>query len=238
MMAEPGTTSDAPNSSRIGVVAPHAPTVRQRLLARLIYLVVRAVAATLRYEYRDESGLLGDEPPRPVIFAGWHNRLALALIVYEKYVHRRQPARRLAALASASRDGALVSRVLELFHVQPVRGSSSRRGLQALVELTAWSGRGYDLAITPDGPRGPRYEVQPGVLSLAQLTGQPIVPAAYNLSFKWCLKSWDGFQIPLPFSRCEVVIDAPVIVPRQATQEERDQLRAELSRRLAAITRD
>jgi hypothetical protein len=237
-MDAPSTAPETSQASRIGAVVPHAPTLGQRLLARLIYLLIRAVAATLRYEIRDRSGLIGDELSGPVIFAGWHNRLVLALVVYELLLRRRQPARRLAALASASRDGALVARVLELFHVQPVRGSSSRRGLHALLELTRWSGRGYDLVITPDGPRGPRYEVQPGVLSLAQLTGQPIVPATYNLSLKWSLWSWDGFQIPLPFSRCEVVLDAPVLVPRQARQAERDHLRAELKRRLSAITRD
>ena len=105
---------------------------------------------------------------------------------------------------SASRDGAFLAAILERFGVQPVRGSSSRRGAQALLELTTWAERGYDLAITPDGPRGPRYVVQDGAMSLAQITGLPIVPVSYFLKWKIQLKSWDGFQIPLPFSICEV----------------------------------
>ena len=66
----------------------------------------------------------------------------------------------------------------------PVRGSSSRRGPQALLELTSWAERGYDLAITPDGPRGPRYVVQEGAIGLAQVTGLPIIPASYHLRWK------------------------------------------------------
>jgi len=73
-------------------------------------------------------------------------------------------------MVSASRDGGLLAAVLERFKVQPVRGSSSRRGRQALLELTTWAERRYDLAITPDGPRGPRYVVQDGIISLARLT--------------------------------------------------------------------
>src|SRR4029434_7620044 len=127
---------------------------------------------------RDPSGLLPAPQTAPVIFCIWDNRLALALIAYRKYAQRHQPPRKMAAIVSASKDGSIVARVLEHFGVQPVRGSSSRRGPQALLELTTWAERGYDLAITPDGPRGPRYVVQDGVMALAQLTGRPIIPAS------------------------------------------------------------
>jgi lysophospholipid acyltransferase (LPLAT)-like uncharacterized protein len=122
--------------------------------------------------------------------------------------------------------------------VQPVRGSSSRRGPQALLELTGWAERGYDLAITPDGPRGPRYVVQEGVMALAQVTGFPIIPASYYLGRKVQAKSWDRFQIPLPFSVCEVMIGKPVRVPREASDEERETLRQQLEQALREISRD
>ena len=83
-------------------------------------------------------------------------------------------------MVSASRDGGILAGILEQFGVKPVRGSSSRRGPQALLEMTTWAERGYDLAITPDGPRGPRYKVQEGVISAAQLTGLPIVPVGVS----------------------------------------------------------
>ena len=103
--------------------------------------------------------------------------------------------------------------------MQPVRGSSSRRGPQALLELTSWAERGYDLAITPDGPRGPCYVVQEGVMALAQVTGLPIVPFSYHLRWKIRVKSWDRFQIPLPFSPCDMIIGKPVRVPRETSPE-------------------
>jgi hypothetical protein len=122
--------------------------------------------------------------------------------------------------------------------VQPVRGSSSRRGPQALLELTSWLERGYNLAITPDGPRGPRYVVQPGVVALGQITGAPVIPISYRASRKFTLRSWDQFQIPLPFSRCEIILGKPICFPRDASDAEREVLRKQLEEALLVITRD
>ena len=144
----------------------------------------------------------------------------------------------LAVMVSASRDGALLTAVLECFKVQPVRGSTSRRGRQALLELTTWAERGYDLAITPDGPRGPCYQVQEGIMSLAQVTGLPIIPVSYNLKWKIRSKSWDRFQVPIPFSHCEMVFDTPILVPRDASDEQRKKLRQQLEQQLRSISKD
>jgi lysophospholipid acyltransferase (LPLAT)-like uncharacterized protein len=186
----------------------------------------------------DRSSLFNGVPGEKFIFAIWHNRLALCLMLYQRYVVRFAPDRRMAAIVSASRDGGLLARILEHFNVEPIRGSSSRRGPQALLELRTWAARGYDLAITPDGPRGPRYVVQEGAMALAQVTGLPIIPASYHLSWKIRLKSWDGFQIPLPFSRCEVFAGRIIHVPREATDAERESLRQQLEAELRAITHD
>lgn len=221
-----------------GVIVPHSATWSGRLAADLLYGAIQAVQATLRFRWDDRSGLFAGDNKEPVIFCTWHNRLALALVIYRRYVVRRQPARRMAALVSASRDGGLLARVLERFAVQPVRGSSSRRGPQALLELTSWAERGYDLAITPDGPRGPCYTVQDGVISLAQLTGQAIVPVAYHLHWKGRLRSWDRFQVPLPFATCRVSLGQPIRVPRGASDAEREALRLGLQGAMQAITRD
>jgi lysophospholipid acyltransferase (LPLAT)-like uncharacterized protein len=228
-------TSAAPKS---GVVIPHRAKWHQRLVARLIWLVVRSFAATIRYRVDDRSGCFSDQQPERFIFAIWHNRLALALTLYEKFVRQRQPDRQLAALVSASKDGGLLAHILELFHVEPVRGSSSRRGAQALRELVGWGERGRDLAITPDGPRGPCYTVRDGVIATAQLTGFPIVPAAYRLNWKIRVKSWDRLQIPLPFARCDVTTGRVFRVPREATEADRELLRQQLEAELRAITQD
>jgi lysophospholipid acyltransferase (LPLAT)-like uncharacterized protein len=221
-----------------GVVVPHKPFWYQRLAARGVWALVRVVSATLRSRWIDRSGRFETGPPGPAIYCVWHNRLALCLIVYEGFVARHKQTPGMAAMVSASKDGGFLTGVLECFGVQPVRGSSSRRGPQALLELTGWAERGWDLAITPDGPRGPRYRVQEGIMALAQITGYPIFPATANLQWKIQVKSWDKFQIPLPFSRAEMVVGQPIRVPREASDAQREALRQELERALQEITRD
>jgi len=221
-----------------GVVVPHKPKWPQRLAASLVYLLVRVVSATIRYEWRDTSGLLSVDKSQPVIFCVWHNRLALCLEVSRIFLRDIQRPCKLAAMVSASKDGGLLARVLEHFDVQPVRGSTSRRGRQALLELIGWAEQGYDLAITPDGPRGPCYVVQEGVIALAQLTGRPILPVSYQLTWKITVKSWDRFQIPLPFTKCVMHLTPPIYVPREISEDEREQLRAEVETRLKSVTVD
>jgi lysophospholipid acyltransferase (LPLAT)-like uncharacterized protein len=223
---------------RSGVVTPHRAAWHQRLMARLIYVVVQTLDASLRFRVLDPAGVFNQTGGERMIFAIWHNRLALSLSTYNRYVRRRDPSRRMAAMVSASRDGGMLARVLELFEVQPVRGSTSRRGPQALRELTGWAERGYDLAITPDGPRGPCYQVQEGVISLAQLTGFPIVPASLRLGWKYRLPSWDRFQLPLPFARCEVRLGEPLRVSRDITEAGRETLRKQLEQALRDLTID
>ena len=221
---------------RAGV--PHPPKWHQRLAARLIYTAIRCLAFTIRFEVDKDSQFLSELPPEKIIFAIWHNRLVLSLIVYHRYVTRRDRTRKLASIASASRDGGLVASTIELFGVEPVRGSSSRRAAPALRELVACAERGYDLAITPDGPRGPRYTLPEGVISTAQLTGLTIVPVTYHLNWKICLKTWDRFQIPLPFARCEITTGRMLRIPRSTTAPEREALRQQVEADLRAITRD
>lgn len=221
-----------------GIVVPHSPRWYQRLGASLIYILARAYAMTLRTQWDNRSGYFMDELGGPAIYCLWHNRLFLCMEAYHEQTQRRSLGKGLAALISASKDGAFLAAILERFHVQPVRGSSSRRGPQALLELTSWAQRGYDLAITPDGPRGPSYIVQEGVMSLAQLTGLPIIPFGFHARRKIRLKSWDGFQIPLPFSRCDLSLGKPIHVPREATDAEREEIRVSLEQTLKNISRD
>jgi lysophospholipid acyltransferase (LPLAT)-like uncharacterized protein len=237
-MSEKSGSAQGRAKKQGGVFVPHQPNFYQRAAAMLIYLFVAGVSATVRYRSGEERNLFGKRIKGTAIYCVWHNRLALCLPIYWKYAQPLNPTAGMAAMASASKDGAFLAAVIECFKVHAVRGSSSRRGHQALLELTSWAERGYDLAITPDGPRGPRYKVQPGVISLAQVTGLPIVPASYNLKWKIQVKSWDRFQIPLPFSRCDVCIGTPLVVPRDASDAEREKLRAGLEAELLSLTRD
>jgi lysophospholipid acyltransferase (LPLAT)-like uncharacterized protein len=221
-----------------GVVVPHQARWHQRLAAAAIYFSIRALAATIRFRLDDPAGFFNGAPREKIIFAIWHNRLALSAVLYRKYILKFAPERRMAGMVSASRDGGLLAQLLELFGIEPVRGSSSRRGPQALREMVSFGERGYDLAITPDGPRGPCYVVHEGVISTAQLTGLPIVPASYHLNWKIRLKSWDRFQIPLPFARCEIRVGKILRVPRDISDADREKLRQELETEMRAISKD
>ena len=227
-----------PKLRKSGPVIPHKPKWHQRLAAWIIWLAVSAISATIRYRLHDPHGYMKHKDFSQTIFCIWHNRLALCMKIYFKFARERGTAPGLAGLVSASRDGALLTAVFERFAVQPVRGSSSRRGGQALLELTTWAQRGYDLAITPDGPRGPRYVVADGAVTLAQVTALPLVPASYHLNWKIEAKSWDGFQIPLPFARCDIYIGQAMRLPRETTDAEREEFRKQLETKLRSITQD
>lgn len=233
-------TSDSPRprAAARGSNVPLPPTLGGRFAARLAWVVAASVSATLRWEFDDRSGLFGPDSREQAIFAIWHNRQLLAPGLYRRFFRNHRSTRRLAALASASRDGAIAARILELFGAHAVRGSSSRRGALAMAEMIDLARAGYDIAVTPDGPRGPRYRVQPGTIVLAQYTGLPIVPITLTLSRKKVLPSWDGFQIPLPFGRCAVSTAEALRVPRTLEESERAQWVTELERRMNAITRD
>jgi lysophospholipid acyltransferase (LPLAT)-like uncharacterized protein len=240
MSASPQSKSTRSGKKRSGgIVVPHAPRWHQRLGAWLVYAFMRALTSTLRYRYHDKSGLFDTPTPGPCIYCIWHNRLGLSMKAYFGFArHHRPPTAGMAALVSASRDGGFLTAILECFGVQPVRGSSSRRGPQALLELTTWGKRGYDLAITPDGPRGPRYVVQEGIMALAQITGLPILPFSCHLHWKINVKSWDRFQIPLPFSRCDMNIGPLIHVPREATDAEREAIRLRVQQTLNDLSGD
>jgi lysophospholipid acyltransferase (LPLAT)-like uncharacterized protein len=223
--------------SNSAVVTSRPPAWHQKLAAWCIYAALKILYATLRPRWQDDSGVLrsGIEP---IVFCTWHNRLALSMLTYHGYVRKVRPDQELAAMVSASKDGGLLSIVLDNFHVQAVRGSTSRRGRQALLECTTWIENGRHLAITPDGPRGPCYSIQEGIIALAQVTGVPIVPVSTYVRWKISLRSWDRFQIPLPFARCDIRLGPALRVPRDASEAERALLREQLRERMLSITTD
>jgi lysophospholipid acyltransferase (LPLAT)-like uncharacterized protein len=141
----------------------------------------------------------------------WHNRILGITYVFD----RIYPAGRggVTVLTSPSKDGEILAQLVAAFGMEAVRGWSSRRGSRALLELVRLIKGGRDIAVTPDGPRGPRYSLGPGIILLAQSTGARILPA--HASFSRCvrMKTWDGFIIPLPFSKVSVTIDEAFEVP-------------------------
>lgn len=218
-----------------GIVVPQKLSWRRRLASSAVYGLSKLLMASWRCE---ATHVQIPNYNGPIIFCVWHNRLALSMVAYSRFAKHFWPSAGLAAMISASKDGGLLAAVLEKFRVQAARGSSSRRGRQALLESTTWLEKDYHIAITPDGPRGPCYRVQDGVIALAQITGVPIVPVSARIRGKIHLKSWDRFQIPLPFARCEIHFGKPVKVPREISDAEKEKIRSELQQALMAFTFD
>lgn len=182
---------------------------------------------TLRGELKDEAGYFSGQLARPVILIFWHNRIFSAPAFYESYQRRN---REVAVLTSASPEGSLLALLVSHFGIGSVRGSSSRRGSAALREMSARIAAGHDIMITPDGPRGPRYRLQPGALFLAQRTGAPILPVQIEYSRYWRLKSWDQFAIARPLARMRLTVGAPIHVGAAATADEMEEQRQRLER--------
>ncbi len=203
--------------------------IRLKNPGKPIAWLIRAICETLRFRVVDHSGIPGqDMDQRTWIF--WHNRMFIFPWLHQNLF----PGRGGAVLTSASGDGQIIADVCADFGFFPVRGSSSRRGAQALMALADCVKAGHDIGVTPDGPRGPRYRMNMGVIKLAQLTGGKLMAVHVRYDRALRLPTWDGFQIPLPFSGVEIEITSPFTVPRRMTEEECEQQRAELERRMIA----
>jgi lysophospholipid acyltransferase (LPLAT)-like uncharacterized protein len=163
-----------------------------------------------------------------VIFVFWHGQL-LPLVHY----HRDEG---VVVLVSEHGDGEYITRVIERHGFQTVRGSSTRGGIRGLKALIRAANAGRDLALTPDGPQGPRGEFKPGALMAAQLTGAPVVPVAVGVSSAWYMKSWDRFVVPRPLARIVIEYGEPVHVPRDATQSDREAISKALAETLDRLS--
>jgi lysophospholipid acyltransferase (LPLAT)-like uncharacterized protein len=195
--------------------------------------LVRALGVTLRLRIRGQDTLRPLWRTRqPLIYIVWHGRLLLVPWLNAR-LRRTDGARAPFVLASRSRDGEIVARYVGRFGLPVVRGSSSRGGGTALRQLVSALRRGSDVAVVPDGPRGPRERLQAGVVVLAALTGAPVIPLAVGARPARRLASWDRFLVPLPFARCALVFGACVHVD---PDRDREHARADLERALVEVT--
>jgi lysophospholipid acyltransferase (LPLAT)-like uncharacterized protein len=166
----------------------------------------------------------------PVIGAFWHGRLLMMPFIY------KAGGRKLGFLVSPHRDCQVVGKALERFGFYAIPGSTTRKGFTAFKKMLRAHQDGYDLAITPDGPRGPGGCVQMGVVELARLTGTSVIPVAFGASRKKILKTWDRFLIPYPFSRGVFVWGEPVEVDHDTNREGLEEKRSRLERTLHELT--
>jgi len=170
---------------------------------------LRAIASTWRFRIRGGEHLASLRAAgTPFIFSLWHGQL-LPLIWHHRGQH-------VAILVSEHRDGELIARIARSIGYRLIRGSTTRGGGRALLALVRTLETGTEVAVTPDGPRGPAFEFAPGALVAAHRTGAPLLPIAAHADRAWRLSSWDGFIIPKPFARVTVAYGAPVRVDAES----------------------
>lgn len=184
-----------------------------------------------RFEIIDKTNII--DTGRGVIGLAWHNRL-----LYFAPALPRKIRKHTLAVVSASRDGQYVSDFVKFFAVGTLRGSTRRKGANALLGAIHAIQDNKNVVFTPDGPRGPRYVLKPGPIMLASKTGAPIYPIALNYSKYWSAKSWDAFQIPKPFSKITLIIGDPIQVPPNLDAEGIEKWRLTVEQAMNAINVD
>ena len=166
---------------------------------------------------------------RRFILAIWHSRILLVSYIFKGWGG--------VALVSRSEDGEIIARVLQRQGQETVRGSTTRGGLAALITiLRKISVSNRPAVIIPDGPQGPRFRVQPGIISLAKKSGYPIVPVTYSARRMKAFASWDRCVLPAPFTRCRLVYGRPLWVSKDADRQTEEENRLELEQELCRIT--
>jgi lysophospholipid acyltransferase (LPLAT)-like uncharacterized protein len=192
-------------------------------------LVIRVLGSTWRYQVSEPPGYRASKGAgNHHVYAFWHSGiLPLA------YLRRDGD---IAVLVSRHRDGELITRIIEGLGYVAARGSSTRGGEAGVRAMLQWAALDHDLAITPDGPRGPKEQAKEGIVYLAARTGRAIIPIGMGISRAWILRSWDGFRIPQPFARVHVIYGEPLYVA-EASAAEMESARVAFEQSLNTVTR-
>src|SRR5687767_2489123 len=197
-------------------------------IAGLGYPLINALGHTLRWRVEGLQHLesIHASGRRPVM-AFWHGRILPATVYFRN--------RGIVVITSENFDGEWIARIIERFGYGTARGSTTRGGRKAMLQLVREMAEGKAAGFTLDGPRGPAQVAQPGAVWLASATGNPVLPFHLEASSHWSLRSWDQTQIPKPFSTVALVVGEPMDVAKEATEQELEQTRVKLEARLSEL---
>ncbi len=209
--------------------------IKKRFIAKygpsLAYWAIKLLGRTMRFEVvRPEIPRSFWEKNVSAIGVFWHGRLLMMPYAYK--------GKKLSFLVSPHRDGQIVGKALERFGFHPILGSSYRDGSSALREMEKAIKDGSDVAIVPDGPRGPRQIARFGAIELARRTGRPVVPVSFSASRKKIFNSWDRFLLPYPFSRGVFIWGEPINVDPDGDRNYLEERRLLLEKRLNELTEE
>ena len=202
----------------------------RQLFPRAGLVLVKLISRTYRCRLVDtnhEQGAL--DAHGTVVYTSWHQRFFPGITFFAT----RKP---IAIMISQSRDGEMVARVVDILGWRSVRGSSTTGGGRALKELRSLTSRGYRVGHIVDGPQGPFGVVKPGLLTIAQFSGAPILPVIMSAERRWVFNSWDRFMVPKPFSRVFVRFTPPIHVPRRLDPEAFEALRQDVEKQIKELT--
>lgn len=209
------------------------------MIVSLIALILKILGKTLRIRIEKGSELIDDinKKKLPVIMNFWHNRLFFFCSFYaNRFVKKGLP---VTTLVSLSKDGDFATAVAQKFKSEVIRGSSSRAGAKALLQMVrTMRKKGRSIIMLPDGPRGPAYEYKPGAIYLASLNRSPIYLFGCTMEKKWVLNSWDSMCIPKPFSKVIVKVDGPILLPQNMSEKQILDWRNELAKRMMILSDD
>lgn len=184
---------------------------KYRVYGNLLYYILKIIDSTVKITQVFPENF---DKKSNFVLAFWHNKLVMTLLGV-KFIEKK------VGLASPSKDGELISVPLEKYGTELIRGSSDKESVKSLIQLIKKVKEGYTVGTPVDGPKGPIYEVKPGMVYIAQKSGVPIVPMGVAYSNKWIFKgAWDQFQLPKPFSKGIVVLGEPYYVSKDANMEE------------------
>lgn len=228
----PGDSPPLPRSAaQIGEAGPRADRIAVRILPFLAFLLIRLLRATMRIRHvgREPLDRLEREG-RNYILAFWHGRLLMMPYAYR--------GKKMRILISMHGDGEYIAATMRWFGHESIRGSTTRGGAAALRAVVRELRGGMDVGFTPDGPRGPRFQVQRGIILAGRLGRVPIVPVSFSASPARFFRSWDRFLLPLPFSRGTMLYGRPIEVPVHATTQQIEDVRLHLERRMQSLVEE
>ncbi len=202
--------------------------VRPRLLAFMVWCIARAIGLSLRLKVLHfEQVLERVREGKGAVLVTWHGRSLIPANFFK--------GRGFWAMISLSRDGEVQNHIFRRFGFRIIRGSTGRGGIRAALEAARRVAEGGILAFTPDGPRGPNRQVQPGALFIAQKARCPIIPAGVAAYPCKLLPTWDRYMIPLPFARGAFIFGEPIEVPEGIGEEEFERIRQQVEQAINAL---
>lgn len=170
--------------------------ITYRVVPFMIYVLMRIIWITTKKEFLSNS----PKEDKQYVFACWHSEL----LISPQYYRKLFPKHKAGAIASSHKDGQIVSNTINYFNIYPIEGSTSKGGVKALINSLSTLKKGEDVLITPDGPRGPRFTINDGIVALAQKANLKVFTINYKAYNYWQLRSWDKFVIPKPFSKIAI----------------------------------